>query len=183
MEEIRIFISHKKEDSNKAKAVYEYIKNNWKFDAYLDEFDKQINYHNVVERIVKNLRDSTHLLVIFSEHTINSMWVPFELGVSYERGQGIGVLIWPDETNLPYNLPEYLDEFPKLSCNRKYHYDKCYIDDLDKYLEEIKEIPNKIILEESLKFEADEFGFTKRASEINYAAEFIRRLKEKLGQR
>ena len=26
MEEVKIFISHKKEDSDKAKAVYEYIK-------------------------------------------------------------------------------------------------------------------------------------------------------------
>lgn len=182
MEEIRIFISHKKEDSDKAKAVYEYIKNNWEFDAYLDEFDKNINRHNVVERIVKNLRDSTHLLVIFSEHTINSMWVPFELGVSYEREQGIGVLIWPDGMNINYKLPEYLDEFPKLSCHKKYYSDKCYTNDLDKYLEEIKEIPNKIVLEDSLGYGAEEFGFTKRASEINYSAEFIRRLKEKLGQ-
>jgi len=183
MEEVKIFISHKKEDSDKAKEVYKYIKENSKFNAYLDEFDKEISHHNVVERIVENLRDSTHLLVVFSEHTIKSMWVPFELGVSYERGQGIGVLIWPDKTILSYELPEYLDEFPKLNCNKQNYNDNCNSSDLDKYLEEIKEIPTKQISTEAFEStQYDEFGFTKTASDVDYAAEFIRRLKDKLGQ-
>ena len=137
----------------------------------------------MVERIVENLRNSTHLLVIFSEYTINSMWVPFELGVSYEREQGIGVLIWPDKINLTYELPEYLNEFPKLSCNKYNDYDKCDPSDLDEYLEEIKEIPTKHILTEAFESEQyDELGFTKTASDIDYAAEFIKRLKNRLGQ-
>ena len=178
MDNIKIFISHKKEDSDKAKEVYDYIVDNWSFEAYLDEFDSYISHHNVVERIVDNLRKSTHILVLFSEHTIKSMWVPFELGVAYEREQGIGVLIWPDGVNINYKLPEYLDEFPKLNCNKKYYDDKCYTNDLDKYLNIIVNYPNKQILMESMKYES--FGFRKTASKVNYAEEFIKRLKNEL---
>ena len=178
---VKIFISHKKEDSDKAKQVYDYITKEWQFDTYLDELDYQISKYNVVDRIVDNLRKSTHLLVLFSEHTIKSMWVPFELGVAYEREQGIGVLIWPDKTNLSYNLPEYLDEFPKLNCNKKNENDYCDPSDLDKYLNVIKKYPNKQILIESIATEEfDSLGFRKTASKVNYAKEFIEKLKYEL---
>ena len=178
MEKVEIFISHKKEDSYKAKEVYRYITKKWQFDAYLDEFDPHISKHNVVDRIISNLRSATHLLVLFSEHTIQSMWVPFELGVSYEKEQGIGVLIWPDGVNIDYKLPEYLDEFPKLNCNKKSYNDKCYTNDLYKYLNTIKNYPNKQILMESMEYES--FGFRKTANKVNYAEEFIKRLKNEL---
>lgn len=37
-----------------------------------------------------------------------SMWIPFELGVGYERNEGVGILL----NGYVANLPEYLDEFP-----------------------------------------------------------------------
>jgi hypothetical protein len=171
----KIFISHKKEDSDKAESVAEYIKKYYEFEVYVDTLDDGItNIINITDRIVDKLRDSTHLLVIFSEKTKGSMWVPFELGVSFEREQGIGVLIWSDNTSITYNLPEYLDEFPKLQCYKKEKKDNCNPKDLNKYLDEIKKNPTKDILMDSISLE--EFNFTKTASEVNYAREFINRL-------
>ncbi len=171
-EEIQIFISHKKEDEKKAIKLSDYIEGKFGFSTYVDVLDDKIyKYENVTERIVSQLRNSTHLLVVFSEHTKKSMWVPFELGVAYEREEGIGVYICPDNfSGLRDNdLPEYLEEFPKMKNDT----------DLDKYLNLIKEKPNK----QKLLLEAQEsFGFAKRASEINYAQEFINELKKRLGQ-
>lgn len=176
---VKIFISHKKEDSEKAKNVAKYIKENYSFNTYVDVLDDGINSGiNITERIVNKLRSSTHLLVLFSEHTIKSMWVPFELGVSYERQQGIGVLVWPEGVDINYELPEYLDEFPKLQCKKKNRGDNCQPTDLDKYLNEIKKYPTKSILLDSIN--AESFNFRKTASEVNYAREFIDRLNRKL---
>jgi len=171
----KIFISHKKEDSDKAESVAKYIEEHYKFEVYVDTLDDGItNIINITDRIVDKLRDSTHLLVIFSEKTKDSMWVPFELGVSFEREQGIGVLIWSDNTNITYDLPEYLDEFPKLQCYNNDKKGNCNPKDLNKYLDEIKKNPTKDMLMESISLE--EFNFTKTASEVNYAREFINRL-------
>jgi hypothetical protein len=167
MQGVSIFISHKKEDENKAIIISNYIKEKYGFHTYVDALDPEIQeYDNVTGRIVDKLRESTHLLVIFSEHTIKSMWVPFELGVAYEREEGIGVYIWPDE-ELSYDLPEYLDEFPKLK-NKKH---------LDEYLNLINEIPTKeqLILERS-----ESLGYKVRAKDVNYAREFINMLNKRL---
>jgi hypothetical protein len=140
--------------------------------------DGIVTHENITDRIIGKLRDTTHLLVVFSEKTIGSMWVPFELGISYEREQGIGVLIWPDGINIDYKLPEYLNEFPKLKCKKKNSSDSCGAEDLNKYLDEIKENPNKTVLLDSINMES--FGMRKTASEVNYAREFIDRLKREL---
>jgi hypothetical protein len=177
---IKIFISHKKEDSKKAENVEAYIKKNYNFDVYVDTLDDKINSTiNITDRIVDKLRSSTHLLVVFSEHTKESMWVPFELGVSYERNQGIGVLVWSDKVNIPYNLPEYLEDFPILKCNKKSDSDYCFTSDLNKYLDEIKKYSSVDLeyLTEGLENLTKETGYRNRT---NYARTFIDNLKNKL---
>ena len=170
-EKIQIFISHKKEDKGKAIKISNYIEKNFGFSTYVDVLDDEIEeYENVTERIVSQLRESTHLLVIFSEYTKDYMWVPFELGVAYEREEGIGVYIWPNnyDSFREHELPEYLEEFPKIKTEEH----------LDEYLRLIKERPNKKILLER----KESLGFTVEPSEINYAQEFINELKKRLEQ-
>ncbi|MDY6389870.1 MAG: toll/interleukin-1 receptor domain-containing protein [Fibrobacter sp.] len=111
---IKVFVSHKKEDKAVALHVVDYLKRNG-LDAYIDALDREINPKNVTERIVANLRDSTHLIVIYSDYTRYSEWVPFELGVGYERDEGIGVL----KHNLTGWLPSYLNEFPVMNDIRE----------------------------------------------------------------
>lgn len=176
MDNVKIFISHKKEDSSKALKISKYIESNYGYTTYVDELDHQIDPNNVVERIVSKLKKSTHLLVVFSEKTKESMWVPFELGISYEREQGIGVLIWPNATNLSYQLPEYLEQFPIMQCNKKINDNTCYTEELNKYLEQIKTL-RPIFESDSISTE----NFKSTASmHTSYAKEFIDELKSKL---
>ena len=59
---IKIFISHKKEDSKKAEEIEAYIKENYNFDVYVDTLDNKINNTiNITDRIVDKLRNSTHI--------------------------------------------------------------------------------------------------------------------------
>jgi len=180
---VNIFISHKQEDSLKAEQVAKYIGSKYGFSTYVDTLDKTISqFTNITDRIVGKLRNATHLLVIFSEKTKDSMWVPFELGISFEREQGIGVLLWAD-TLIEKDLPEYLDEFPKLRVRRSgFGYRTSsrvnFEEDLNKYLDEIKRNPTKEVLMESISMES--FGMRKTASQVNYAREFIDRLNKKL---
>jgi hypothetical protein len=178
MNNVKIFISHKKEDSSKALEISKYIETNYGYTTYVDELDHEIDPNNVVERIVSKLKKSTHLLVVFSEKTKDSMWVPFELGISYERNQGIGVLIWPNGTNLSYPLPEYLEEFPLMQCNKKFYNDNCYTNELDKYLEQIK-ILRPLFEADSIDIGTEDFKL-KVNIDKSYAKEFINELKSKL---
>jgi len=154
-----IFISHKKEDEEKALKLEKFLKEK-DIDCYVDVLDSTITATNVTERIVKNLRDANHLIVIFSEHTVKSMWVPFELGVSFERNNGIGVLLWPDNENTTLITPEYLDEFPIMKD----------ANGVNKYIELYKQ--QTVLMEK--------YGFQKTASPKNYASTFIKSLKSKL---
>ncbi len=157
-----IFISHKKEDKERALRIHSYLKRQG-VNSYIDVLDPKISYENVTKRIIKQLRKATHLIVVFSEYTEGSMWVPFELGVAYERNNGIGVYLWQHSTySSPIQLPEYLDEFPIMKTQ----------DDLDKYIELYRE--TKIIMESR--------EFVKSASIKNYAQRFIDELKSKLGR-
>lgn len=117
--EIKVFVSHKKEDKPVALYVADYLKQRG-LHAYIDVLDDSITSSNVTERIVANLRDSTHLIVIYSDNTKYSEWVPFELGVGYERNEGIGIL----KCDFTGRLPEYLHEFPVMEDEK----------DLDKFI-------------------------------------------------
>lgn len=107
---IKVFVSHKKEDKPVALYVSNYLQQRG-LHAYIDILDGGINALNVTERIVSNLRDSTHLIVIYSDNTKYSEWVPFELGVGYERNEGIGVFKY----NFNGLLPAYLNAFPVMN--------------------------------------------------------------------
>ncbi len=157
-----IFISHKEKDAQKALAMSKYLTKN-DIENYLDVLDENIPSGNITAKIVDQLRKATHLIVIYSEHTQESMWVPFELGVAYERNNGIGVALWPDQDGVEITTPEYLHEFPIMKEDPDVdEYIKIYKSDLAPSMESLNESRN----------------FTKSATdEIGYAESFINRLK------
>lgn len=121
--DINIFISHNSEDKTYAIMAQSYLRQHG-INSFLDITDKGPHgYRSVTDWIIANLRKSTHLLVIFSKNTRKSMWVPFELGVGYERNEGIGILLKESIDN----LPEYLNEFPvmKSMCSLDYFVKQC----------------------------------------------------------
>lgn len=81
-----IFLSHKKEDKPACKKIAEYLSNAG-IDYYLDEEDEDLQLAatvndpiKITEAIKEGIKNSTHMLVVISEKTYRSQWVPFEVG-------------------------------------------------------------------------------------------------------
>jgi hypothetical protein len=109
-DEISVFISHISTDLDAAIAISEYIKNAG-FNVYLDIHDK--NLQNAVNSgdpigitryIEKGISICSHVLCIVSEDTINSWWVPYELGYGKRGQKKLLTLLLKDTVT----LPEYL---------------------------------------------------------------------------
>jgi hypothetical protein len=84
-----VFLSHKKEDKPACREIADYLKNAG-IDYYLDELDLDLQRAvsnedsiKITEGIKKGIRESTHMLVIVSEKTYKSQWVPFEVGYGH----------------------------------------------------------------------------------------------------
>lgn len=84
-----VFLSHKREDKAECKKIAQYLKQA-EIDYYLDEEDStlQIAASNndpikITESIKKGIRQSTHMMVVISEKTYQSQWVPFEVGYGH----------------------------------------------------------------------------------------------------
>ncbi|MDR6762946.1 hypothetical protein J2Y38_003164 [Flavobacterium sp. 2755] len=81
-----VFLSHKREDKEACKTIASYFRDAG-IDYYLDEEDKSLQYASsindpvkITESIKKGIRESTHMMVVVSEKTYKSLWVPFEVG-------------------------------------------------------------------------------------------------------
>ena len=103
-----MFISHQKKDSDAAKAIADYLQYAG-IDIYFDEYDTSINQsdpQSVVNAIKRGIENCSHMLVLFSPNTFDSMWVPWEIGYAYNSVVTLNVLrlkgVEKDK------LPEYL---------------------------------------------------------------------------
>jgi len=104
----RIFISHQKKESDVARKIADYLEDAG-VDIYFDQYDGKIDRSNpesVVRAIRYGIHNSTHMLVLFSPNTFDSMWVPWEIGYAYNSSITLGVIRLK---GVPKNeLPEYL---------------------------------------------------------------------------
>jgi len=156
-----IFISHRKSDEQKAKQMADYLRLK-DVSLYLDVLDPAARTaSDITKHIMSNLNRCTHVIVIFSNNTAGSMWVPFELGAAYKDGKGIGTYLLD-----LLSTPEYLDTFPKMKTTL----------DLDKFVAEYKEDQK---LAKSAAYTNDR---SVNLSESAKADRFITRLKSRLGQ-
>lgn len=117
---MKVFISHKQEDSSIALDVLTTLKSDG-VDAYLDLLDGNLSSDGkqLTQHIKKRLNECTDLLVIISEKTKYSQWVPFEVGMASERD-------FPIVNYLKRGivLPGFLEYWPRLKD----------INDLHKYV-------------------------------------------------
>ena len=108
MDNPRIFISHQKKDADIAKKIADYLVEAG-IDIYFDQYDSSIDRSNptsVVNAIKTGIESSTHMLVVFSQNTFESMWVPWEIGYAYNSPIALNVLRLK---GVPKDkLPEYL---------------------------------------------------------------------------
>lgn len=103
-----VFISHQKNDTVSSKKIADYIINSG-IDVYFDEYDNDLRIHRqtnnpngVVDCIKKGINMSTHMLCIISINTLDSKWVPWELGYGNDKtSQGVLTLKGINHTQLP----------------------------------------------------------------------------------
>ena len=107
---MKIFLSHKREDSYEANQIALHLAM-LGIPYYLDILDSKVtdSGKELTEHIKKNLNDCTDIIVVVSEATRYSQWVPFEVGMSAQKDM-------PTATFLKSNvlLPEFLEYWPRL---------------------------------------------------------------------
>lgn len=84
-----VFLSHKKEDKPACRKIAKYL-SDAKIDYYLDEEDTILQQavdssdaNKITKSIKKGIAESSHMLVVVSEKTYKSQWVPFEVGYGH----------------------------------------------------------------------------------------------------
>lgn len=110
-----IFIAHQRNDKAHARIVADYLQTAG-IDVYFDEYDSDLKIHQqsknpkkVTEAICAGINNSSHMLVIVSPNTVNSTWVPFEIGYGFDKTD-LGVLCLK---GIPKgSLPEYIRTAP-----------------------------------------------------------------------
>ena len=124
-----VFISHKKEDADFARDLSEYIMEKG-INVYFDENDPiLVKEHKspdeVVNAIKKGLEKSTHMIIVLSKKTLESNWVPWEVGFASAKDKEYRLL----------RLKDVFGEIPEFYKVAKLLND---YDDLDKYLASMK---------------------------------------------
>ena len=113
----------------------------------------------LTEHIKEKITKCTDVIVVLSENTKNSWWVPFEIGIATERNMRIANYL------VSYiKLPDYLEYWPRLKSSG----------DILKYVETRKEVFVEYSRARNIY---ESFSRYSDASEID---EFYRRLKQKL---
>lgn len=113
---MRVFISHKREDTELAKKYAEDFEN-LGFSFYLDAYDSHISKSNDRGSLInQEIIQSTDLLVIHTKHTKGSWWVPFEVGLSTAAKNRIVTIT---HVNAP-ELPSFLRKWPIVTSNKEY---------------------------------------------------------------
>ena len=112
--EIDVFVSHKKEDAPKAREVAACIAS-YKLTAWLDELDPLVHpdAENLTEIIRERLDRSFSVMAVISPATNESWWVPFEIGIGYEKEKQLATYC---EAPRQTSLSEFLDGWP-LVCD------------------------------------------------------------------
>lgn len=132
-----VFISYQREDEKYAQKVSEFIMSKG-INVYFDLNDTSLKFYNqknkpkeVTNSIKKAITDSDYMIVVASPNTMNSVWVPFEIGYAYDSmvEDKMVCLIHKDITNS--SLPSYLrtkqllEGFSELSSYLKWIRKQC----------------------------------------------------------
>ncbi len=132
---MKIFISHKKEDELTALKVVNTL-TSIGVDAYLDLLDNITadDGEKLTKHIRGKLHECTDVIVILSNNTKKSWWVPFEIGMATEKDIPIANYLISQES-----LPDYLTYWPRLNSQ----------EDVLKYVEIRNKVSKHIILEKA----------------------------------
>ena len=107
---MKVFISHKQEDSALALSVKNAF-TQYGITSYLDVLDSKISGggKEITEHIKENLNSCTDIIVVMSEETRKSWWVPFEIGMAAQVDMPTASFLVSK-----VELPSYLSYWPRL---------------------------------------------------------------------
>lgn len=152
---MKVFISHQQSDSTLAKTICDELKKR-DVDAYLDILDDLHNItdsEHLTEHLKRILSQSTDILVVMTENTYKSWWVPFEIGMAAQKDLRTVTYLQAD-----IDLPEYLDYWPRLKK----------IDDIKKYIEAHDYRWNEERIIKSIGMESSNFSNNRYTTEDFY---------------
>src|SRR5208282_522680 len=163
---IRVFISHKREDSESAGRLATKIDGYRDCRAYVDVLDARLalNGDDLGEYFRRVISDCTHLMAVISERTAASWWVPFEIGIATEKQYPLSTF-----SSTRASLPDYLQKWPYLVSEA----------DVEKYLQVAVNVGNNVLRKNILTEDMRTASSSDRAS---YAKSFHSILKRELGQ-
>lgn len=107
---MKFFISHKQEDESIALNIAHAL-HILGIPYYLDTLDYSIasNGKELTDHIKNKLNDCTEILVVISDKTRYSQWVPFEVGMAAQRDFPTATFLHKD-----IQLPGFLEYWPRL---------------------------------------------------------------------
>lgn len=140
MEFLKVFISHKQADSSVAVNIQRAFKEH-DVEVYLDVLDAAITGKGkaLTDHIKEQLNKCSDIIVVMSENTKLSWWVPFEIGMSAQVDMPTATFL---ARNL--NLPDYLSYWPRLK----------EISDIGKYVATRKSVSQQMRLQRDILFES-----------------------------
>lgn len=132
---MKIFISHKQEDAYTANKIAGELRA-LNVDYYLDLLDSSIEQsgRELTNHIRENLNNCTDIIVIMSEITKFSQWVPFEIGMAAQKDMPTATFLRAD-----VSLPDFLEYWPRLKDPQ----------DIRKYVEVKNKFGQEIYLEKA----------------------------------
>lgn len=148
---MKFFISHKKEDEASALLIALELKK-LAVPYYLDTLDNTVarSGKELTDHIKANLNDCTEILVVISQQTRYSQWVPFEVGMAAQKNLPTATFLQED-----ISLPDFLEYWPRLKKPS----------DISKYVQ----IKRRVELEYSSHFHMDHFVQTRSVNDRFYS--------------
>lgn len=146
---MKVFISHKQEDSTLAMLV-QYVFDQCHVDTYLDVLDSSITGDGkaLTEHIKQNLNSCTDLIVVMSEQTKTSWWVPFEIGMSAQLDMPTATYLLTSVT-----LPDYLSYWPRLRSTA----------DIKKYVQVREQVRNRMRYDQKYFYQRNQKEYETKA--------------------
>lgn len=135
-----VFLSHKSEDKKFVEAIGEYLMKAG-IDIYLDKNDFKLQSavamedpKKITECIQEGISKSDYILCFVSNKTINSWWVPYEIGYGKKANKKISTLV---KSNVEY-IPDFLKIEPIIDN----------IEDINVYIKRILDKYNVPLMEQ-----------------------------------
>lgn len=117
-----VFLSHSSKDESSVLEAIAFLKR-FGVNVYIDKNDKELPEKTSPEtgkRLKDRIDEHRKFVVFASENSMDSRWIPWELGIADQRKTLRNVAILPDrknETNVEWSEREYLGLYPRIARN------------------------------------------------------------------